>query len=210
FSIQCAVHRPNGSNAPLSISSTIRFDKLRELVAEKLGRFTGLVQLQYRLDSDKAKDGMISIQNDDEFAMFMDRLRPLIVPPRLANGKVSARRLKPVSVLFEDAGLGNEEQGNKGDSTQRGGTQAKHKTAAQSGSRLESKGVEEYISMLQARWTCSTHTKSPKAPVYCYSVTPSVCYPLTFANFNLWAFEIVSLSLNYIYTQAKSVSDAWQ
>ena len=35
--------------------------------------------------------------------MFMDRMRTLIIPPKLANGKMSTCQLKAVTVYFEDA-----------------------------------------------------------------------------------------------------------
>ena len=113
FIIQCTIRRPDGSHSPFTIPSTISFLVLRDLVAEKLGRFPSLVQLRYKLDSKKTKDGLISIQDDSEFAMFKDRLCPLIVPPRLASGKPSTRQLKPVIVYFEDGGA-EELAGNKG------------------------------------------------------------------------------------------------
>ena len=78
-------------------------DTLRIAVAEKLGRFPGLVVLQYRLSNDNAKIGSISIQTCDKLQIFKERLRKMIVPPLLANGKVSTRTLKPVLVYFEDA-----------------------------------------------------------------------------------------------------------
>ena len=73
------------------------------VVAEKLGRFPGLVMLQYRLSNDNAKIGAISIQTNEELQIFKERLRQLIVPPRLASGKASSRTPKPVLVHFEDA-----------------------------------------------------------------------------------------------------------
>lgn len=78
---------------------------LRIAVAEKLGRFPGLVALQYRLSNDNAKIGSISIQTNEELLLFKERLRKMIVPPRLANGKVSTRTPKPVLVYFEDASI---------------------------------------------------------------------------------------------------------
>ena len=95
-------------NAPITIPSVTTLDNLRIAVAEKLGRFPGLVMLQYRLSTDNAKIGIISIQTNDELQLFKERLRNLIVPPRLANGKVSTRTPKPVLVFFEDAGISSE------------------------------------------------------------------------------------------------------
>jgi hypothetical protein len=34
--------------------------------------------------------------------MFMDCMRTLHVPPKLANGKMSTRALKPITIFFED------------------------------------------------------------------------------------------------------------
>ena len=59
--------------------------------------------LQYRLSSDNTKIGAISIQTNEELLFFKERLRQMIVPPRLANGKASSRTPKPVLVYFEDA-----------------------------------------------------------------------------------------------------------
>ena len=103
FDIPGVVCRPDGANAPITISSTTTLDMLRIAVAEKLGRFPGLVVLQYRLSNDNTKIGAISIQTNEELLLFKDRLRKIIVPPRLANGKASTRTPKAVLVYFEDA-----------------------------------------------------------------------------------------------------------
>jgi len=104
FDIQCAVRRPDGANAPFVILSTATLDEIRSSVAEKLNRYHGRISLQYRLDSDKAQTGATLIHTDDELALFKTRMRTLIVPPLLANGKPSNRALKSVRVLFEDTG----------------------------------------------------------------------------------------------------------
>jgi hypothetical protein len=92
----------DGSNCPFTISSSIGFDELRIAVAEKLRHFPGLMELRYRLDTDKQKAAATSIQTKDEFGIFKDRMRSLIVPQRLPSGKLSTRALKPVTVSFED------------------------------------------------------------------------------------------------------------
>ena len=78
-------------------------DKLHITVAEKLGHFPGLVKLQYRLSNDITKVGAISIQTNKELLPFKDRLRKIIIPPHLANGRASTRTPKAVLVYFEDA-----------------------------------------------------------------------------------------------------------
>ena len=116
FSIPGVVRRLDGTNAPVTVPSEIMLDNLRMAVAEKLGRFPGLVALQYRLGSDNAKAGAISIQTDDELQLFKERMRKLIVPPRLANGKPSTRAPKPVLVYFEDSSSESKETTNSGNS----------------------------------------------------------------------------------------------
>ncbi|KAI9459616.1 hypothetical protein HD554DRAFT_2176889 [Boletus coccyginus] len=73
-------------------------------VTEKLERFPGLVKLQYRLDC-KAKTAFTSLQSDEELDFFIETIRSLIVPPCLANGKVSTRLMKAVTVYFKDVAL---------------------------------------------------------------------------------------------------------
>ncbi len=96
------VKKRDGSNCPFTISSSLKLDALKIVVAEKLQCFPGLMQLRYRLDTDKQKAAAISVQNDEEFRIFKDRMRLLIVPQRLPSGKLSTRVLKPVTVFFED------------------------------------------------------------------------------------------------------------
>ena len=73
------------------MSSDISLNDLRYTVGEKLGRFPGQVLLQYQLDSDKAKAGATSIQMDEELNIFKMKMRDLIMPQRLANGKLSVK-----------------------------------------------------------------------------------------------------------------------
>jgi hypothetical protein len=47
--------------------------------------------------------GPTSIQTPDELKLFIEQMKQLIVPQRLPSGRISARALKPVRVLFEDA-----------------------------------------------------------------------------------------------------------
>lgn len=194
FVIQGAVRQSDGSNSPLQIPSGITLDGLRIAVAEKLGRFPGLVKLRYRLDSDKAKAGTISIQNDDELAMFKDRMRSLIVPPRLANGKPSNRPLKNVLIYFEDADVEDPALNNshKMGATSRAVAPGKQKPSVQASGQLEG-GVrhKELIAELQEQWRCDIHSKGPESPTYCYTGNGGICYALTHGNLSLWALEIM-------------------
>jgi hypothetical protein len=106
FSIRCATHHANGTYAPFEIQSTASLYQLRLAVAEKLDCFPDNLILGYRLDSDKAKMGSTSIQTENELQMFIERMRPLLVPPRLANGKPSTRIPKSTIVYFDACGSG--------------------------------------------------------------------------------------------------------
>lgn len=103
FEINCALRAQDGCDHPFVISSSITYYTLRDTIGKKLNKRTEQIQIQYRLDTDKAKTHSISIQSFEEFNFFINRMRPLIVPQRLANGKTSTRALRPVMVYFEDA-----------------------------------------------------------------------------------------------------------
>lgn len=103
FDIPSAVKCPDGSNMPFTLQSLTSLEKLLFIVAEKLDRYPGLIRLRYRLDTDKPKAGATSIQSNEEFDLFKERMRPLIVPQKLSSGKISTRSLRPVRAIFEDA-----------------------------------------------------------------------------------------------------------
>ena len=107
FTITAAVKVREGNLLPFEIKSTVFFDSLHILIAEKLQRFPGLVQLCYRLSTDKQKDSAISIQTAEHLTIFISRMRPLIVPQKLPSGKISTRQLKAISVIFEDTSIEN-------------------------------------------------------------------------------------------------------
>ena len=87
---------------PFPVSSSLTYEELLAVVGEQLNRFPGLIRLQYRLDSDKPTVGATQIRSQADLEQFKQRMRPLIVPQRLRNGKLSTRALKPVRVCFED------------------------------------------------------------------------------------------------------------
>ncbi|KIL54154.1 hypothetical protein M378DRAFT_19162 [Amanita muscaria Koide BX008] len=102
FVIQCSVVNTEGSNIPFSINSTITLENLRTLIAEKLDQSEDAqaIRLQYRLDSDKAKMAPTSIRSQEELKIFVLKMRHLIVPPLLSSGKISTRKLKPVTTTL--------------------------------------------------------------------------------------------------------------
>jgi len=62
-----------------------------------------MIQLCYKLDSDKIKWAPTSISSDYELSAFHERMKDLIVPPKLANGKYSKKKMKSVRVIFSDS-----------------------------------------------------------------------------------------------------------
>ncbi|KAI6127583.1 hypothetical protein EDD16DRAFT_1516577 [Pisolithus croceorrhizus] len=55
FVIQCAIHRPDGTDSPYQVSSNISLNALCHSVAEKLEHFPAHISLHYQLDSDEVK-----------------------------------------------------------------------------------------------------------------------------------------------------------
>ncbi|KAF8120014.1 hypothetical protein EV363DRAFT_1460284 [Boletus edulis] len=201
FTIRCTAPRPDGSYAPFEIKSTIDFDTLRIAIGKKTERFAGLIRPQYRLDCDKAKQSFISVQSDDELEMFIRRMRSLIVPPRLANGKPSTRAPKDPLVQFGDASVGGDsaiQPSNNNKGAKAGPSGASKQTFLSESSGTDKDKAEgsdrrkELIRQLMERWKCAIHAKGSEHPVYCY--TPSggnVCYPLTIQNIAFWALQIM-------------------
>ncbi|KAI9464329.1 hypothetical protein HD554DRAFT_2330052 [Boletus coccyginus] len=167
--------RPDGTHAPFKILSTITLTALRDIVAEKMERHPKVVRLQYRLDSDKAKQASTSIHSSDELDIFIGRLQDLIVPGRLPSGRKSTRAPKNPVVQFEDAAsLGNSgfsrpgKGGAKGSNTT-SGIASKQKTASESvDPELDGAGRRlKLIKKLQERWKCDIHSKGTDR--WCYS-----------------------------------------
>lgn len=121
FKISAIVQGQNGSNLPFEVQSSLTFDQIRILVAEKLWCFPGLLQLCYHLDTDKRTANATSIQSEDKYELFMDRMRGLIVPQRLPSGRISAQALKPVTVAFEDGANSDNSRQNSAKTSQSGG-----------------------------------------------------------------------------------------
>ncbi|KIK77171.1 hypothetical protein PAXRUDRAFT_167625, partial [Paxillus rubicundulus Ve08.2h10] len=74
---------------PFQISSTISLDSLCITVAEKLGQFPGLVQLQYILESYNLRITFMLIQSDEELILFMQWIGLLIIPQCLETRNIS-------------------------------------------------------------------------------------------------------------------------
>ncbi|KAI9454840.1 hypothetical protein HD554DRAFT_2331680 [Boletus coccyginus] len=175
FTIQCSAPHPDGTHAPFKILSTITLTALRDIVAEKMERHPKVVRLQYRLDSDKAKQASTSIHSSDELDIFIGCLQDLIIPGRLPSGRKSTCAPKNPVVQFEDAAsLGNSgfsrpgKGGAKG-SNMTSGVASKQKTASESvDPELDGAGRRlKLIKKLQERWKCDIHSKGTDR--WCYS-----------------------------------------
>ncbi|KAM6489363.1 hypothetical protein JOM56_015264 [Amanita muscaria] len=205
FKISAAVKKPDGSNIPFIIKSSISYEDLRNTVAEKLRRHPNVVQLRYKLD-DKPKTSTTSIQSPDELEIFEQTMRLLLVPQRLANGKISSRKPKIVTVFFEDgaddtrtiAPEGSASGGKKKASPillcyvffHNKPNSSSSSTAVTEISRDNRANVEA-IKDLQEKWHCPTHSKGEFSAVYCYKEPPNqVCYGLSFSDLGMWASEI--------------------
>jgi hypothetical protein len=92
----------DGSYSLFSLESSISLEDLHNIIAERLDRHPRIVQLRYKLSNDKAKAPSTSIQNEDELQIFVERMRALLVPQRLTNGKGAKRAHKNITVCFED------------------------------------------------------------------------------------------------------------
>ncbi|KAF8833883.1 hypothetical protein BDN67DRAFT_1017089 [Paxillus ammoniavirescens] len=97
---------------------------------------------------------------NDKLNIFKERMRLIIVPPRLANGKASTQSLKNVVVYFEDASAkdsspthistgNNNKAGTKGSGS---GSSLKQKSLAASGELKGTDQQEKLIKALQKWW----------------------------------------------------------
>ena len=218
FTIQCSAPRPDGIHAPFKILSTITLIALRDVVAEKMGRHPKTVRLQYRLDSDKAKQASTSIHSNDELDIFIGRLQDLIVPGCLPSGHKSTRAPKNPVVHFEDTSFGNGGsahpskgvsmlrppspisqsfffQGAKGSGMSGA---AKQKTTSGESADPELDGASRRLKLirkLQERWRCKIHSKGTDR--WCYSPSGgNICQTMTISNLSFWAIQIVCTILS--------------
>ncbi|KAI9570930.1 hypothetical protein HD554DRAFT_2169711 [Boletus coccyginus] len=197
FTIQCITHRPDSSNVPFEIKSTISLAELRHTIAEKMERFPSHVRLQYRLpDVDKAKEGFTSIQTEMELVLFKARMHLLIVRGKLSNGRMSNCTPKNPTVVFADASIENGDNpacSKMGSKAQTSGSSSKQRpTSPSSGQMTGTSHHEELIKELQERWKCELHAKGPESPVYCWVPKDSdYCYPLSSTNLTFWAIQIM-------------------
>ena len=86
-----------GSRSIEMIQSNVPWVSLRERLAQFLDIYPSSLQAQYRL-STQPKALPPDLQNENDLRMMLTLVRPLIVPPLLANGQRSTRKMKPVTI----------------------------------------------------------------------------------------------------------------
>jgi len=79
------------------IQSNVSWVSLRERLAKLLDIYPSSLQVQYRL-STQPKAHPYDLQHEQDLANMLRLIQPLIVPARLANGRRSTRKLKPLTV----------------------------------------------------------------------------------------------------------------
>jgi hypothetical protein len=80
---------------PFSIESNIDFDSLRIKIGGKLDMLPGLLNLRYRLNTEKAKQAITSIASADELSIFVDRMRALLYHSDLPTVRYQLRLSRP-------------------------------------------------------------------------------------------------------------------
>jgi hypothetical protein len=98
FCVMLEIANPHkGSRSIEMIQSDITWVSLRERLARLLDIYPLSLQAQYRL-STQPKALPLNLQNENDLKMMLTLVQPLIVPPLLANGQRSTRKMKPVTI----------------------------------------------------------------------------------------------------------------
>jgi hypothetical protein len=101
---------PSGGYKAFMFPSTGTLNELQDTAGEKIRVHPHHLRLRYRVGGPVGKAGQdgTDVTSREEFKLFIDHMRPLIVPQRTASGKISSRTLKPIQVYFIDTNTGNE------------------------------------------------------------------------------------------------------
>jgi hypothetical protein len=91
-------NRRKGTRTVEIISSMISWDAFEERMGEVLNMYPKSLRLQYRLSTDSPKCLPFDLTSQQQLNAMITHLRPLIVPPLLASGQRSTRKMKPISV----------------------------------------------------------------------------------------------------------------
>ena len=88
----------NAKHTIKTVPSSIGFHRLKDQVALILKAHPQAIELQYRFSNDCPLALPCDLTSEQEFQAMVDRLRPLIVTPRLHNGKCSSQVMKAVTL----------------------------------------------------------------------------------------------------------------
>ena len=80
------------------VSSGVLWYDLKEKLAQSFNVHPSAIQLRYRLSTDHPKSLPFELTSMHHLLNLIKLLRPLIVPPILASGRPSTRKMKPVTV----------------------------------------------------------------------------------------------------------------
>lgn len=100
---------------------------MHEKLAELFNIYPSLLRAQYRFSSDPKSSLPLDLTTRQHYDTMIALLRPLIVPPRLQNGKRSNRKMKAVTVQVfnkDDEPLSVESRGGGGKVSHIQGVQA--------------------------------------------------------------------------------------
>lgn len=84
------------------MSNETKWGELEEKIAGVLNIFTANLRVQYVLSTEPAGAIPIMLMSQADLDELHERLIPLVVPPRNANGSVSKRKMKEVTVKVTD------------------------------------------------------------------------------------------------------------
>lgn len=85
-------------------SSKTKWEDLEEKIARILNIFTANLRAQYVLSIEPTGAIPIALTSQADLDELHERLIPLVVPPRNANGTVSKRKMKELTVKVTDKG----------------------------------------------------------------------------------------------------------
>jgi hypothetical protein len=218
FEISCLIKGPSGGFKAFNFTSDSTFDDLIDLAAEKIRSHPRHLRLRYRVGTPVGKGGQdgTDITTTEELKLFVEHMRPQIVPQRTATGKISNRVLKPVRVYFVD-GSENECYDDEG-SNKRGTKKVRThlfneahllstiQKVTSSHMPMENSNLTEVrskremvIEKLQTIYYCNIHTEGTSSgskgrPVHCWPDPNhhNMHYAILPTNFNFWALQIVS------------------
>lgn len=92
-----------GSRSIETVSSDIHWVLLQERLAKALDIYPSSLHAQYRL-STQPKALPLDLQCENDMKMMFTLVRPLVVPPKLANGRRSTRTMKHVTIQIFNKG----------------------------------------------------------------------------------------------------------